>query len=137
MTERYYNAPDSICPAGWELPQGPSANDANYSDIANLISNYNIIEDTIHKGCGGSCYYYNYPEGGLSKIRTTPLWLARSGNVVYGDVLGNPGRDGYYSSSTVVNSNCAYTLNFGSDNVRPAQDYTNRHNGYSIRCLAE
>ena len=135
VTEQFNNAEGSICPAGWRLPTGPNANDVNYSDMANLVANNNIIEDTIHENCGGACNYYNYLEGGFNKIRTAPLWLARSGYVYNGSLRG-AGDDGDYWSSTVYDSRGAYHLEFGSGYVYPAFN-DSRGLGFSIRCVAE
>ena len=50
------------------------------------------------------------------------------------DALDNPGRSGYFWSSTVSSSSDAYNLSFSSANVGPANNY-NRYLGRTVRCL--
>ncbi len=136
ITQQYTNVATSICPAGWELPNGPNAQRIDYSDMGNLAASYdNITKEPINQSCGGTCNYYRYVDGGFNVIRTAPLWLARSGNVYYGS-LSSTGYYGYYWSSTVSSNSSAYNLYFGIGSFYPA--YSNsRYGGYSVRCIAQ
>ena len=128
-TTRYDNAPDSICPAGWRLPIGrDSSNTAASREWGTLLAGEGIIANPIGD-------FQNYSTGGLNKIRTAPLWIARSGSVGSGS-LSNAGFSGNYWSSTVVSSSNAFQLSFYSGYVSPASD-NGRGVGYSVRCLAE
>ena len=137
MTEQFSDAEDSVCPAGWKLPNGPQNSGDLFEDneFDTLITSQDGIAGERPTYCSGPCPFYNYQDGGLNKIRTAPLWLARSGGVDGGS-LYDTGNNGYYWSSTVGGSNFAYLLNFNSRNVNPAYNYS-RRNGYSIRCVAE
>ena len=134
-TTQYDNMTTSICPAGWRLPKNANV-DSNIegNEQITMINSYDDIlgEYSPYGPPGG---YYNYQEGGSNKIRTAPLFLARSGNVYNGSLI-NTGNGGNYWSSTVYDSYNAYQLNFSSGNVRPAV-YSNGNRGYSIRCVAE
>ncbi len=137
MTERFSDAEDSICPAGWKLPNGPQNSGDLFEDneFDALITSQDGIAGERPTYCGGPCPFYNYQDGGFNKIRTAPLWLARSGRVSIG-WLYDTGNYGYYWSSTVYGSSYAYPLSFSSGNVYPASD-KNRDVGYSVRCIAE
>ena len=134
--DKFVNAETSVCPAGWRLPKNRNADswtEGNEQDT--MISSYNGIVGELHSGCGGSCMVRDYLDDGFNKIRTAPLWLARSGNVHYGQ-LGATGFFGDYWSSTVFDSYSAYHLSFFSDGVYPA-NYGGRSGGYSVRCVAQ
>ena len=126
----------SICPAGWRLPVDRNADSwTEGNEMDALVSTVDGIVDEPYIGGGGSYMIRNYLAGGLNKIRTAPLWLARSGHVFNGS-LSNTGNYGYYWSSTVSSSSLAYILYFNSGNVGPANG-DSRHSGFSVRCLAE
>ena len=134
--DQYVNVETSICPAGWRLPKNRNADsptEGNEQDT--MISSYNSIVGELHSGCGGTCMMRDYLDGGFNKIRTAPLWLARSGYVNSGSLYATGGR-GHYWSSTVSNSNGAYTLYFNSGNAYPASS-DGRIYGYSVRCVAQ
>ena len=136
ITSQYTNVDTDICPAGWELPTGPNAEQIDYNDMGNLLASYdNITKKPINEDCGGSCNYYSYVDGGFNAICTAPLWLARSGYVYYGSPTSTGG-DGRYWSSTVNSSSNAYYLYFSSFEVRPTVK-GNRYDGYSVRCVAQ
>ncbi len=127
LTTQYNNAPDSICPAGWRLPTGrDSANTAASREWNALL----YAEGVASKPTGNG-----YTSDGFNKIRTAPLWLARSGRVSNGSLYVT-GESGSYWSSTVGGSSNAYRLIFNSGSVYPADD-SSRNDGYSIRCVAE
>ena len=137
MTEQFSDAEDSICPAGWKLPNGPQKNSDLFenNEFDALITSQDGIAGERPDYCGGPCPFYNYQDGGFNKIRTVPLWLARSGSFGSGS-LYDTGNYGSYWSSTVYGSNSAYRLYFSSGSVGPALD-SYRDNGYSVRCVAE
>ncbi|MBQ1373621.1 hypothetical protein IIY66_02340, partial [Candidatus Saccharibacteria bacterium] len=131
----YDNAPDSICPAGWRLPTGPNASQTDYSDMVNLAVSYdNITKKPIIESCGGNCNYYSHVDSGFNSIRTSPLWLVRSGQVYYASRSDTAGI-GYYWFSTVYDNTSAYRLYFNSSGVR--RNSYDRYSGASIRCLTE
>ena len=136
IAEPYINVETSICPAGWRLPKNRNAEswtEGNEQDT--MISSYNGIVGEPHSGCGGTCMVRDYLDGGFNKIRTAPLWLARSGGVKYG-VLGAAGISGYYWSSTGNVHDNAYYQVFYSSYVNPASTIV-RDGGQSVRCVAQ
>ncbi len=54
----------------------------------------------------------------------------------YGDgsSVNNAGSQGRYWSSTWLNNNNAYILNFNSGSVNP-QNNSNKNNGFAVRCV--
>ena len=134
--DRFANAEGSICPKGWRLPIGPNANVTDYSDMGNLVANYdNITKKPINESCGGTCNYYDYVDGGFNTIRTAPLWLVRPGDVSSGS-LSSTGYSGTYWSSTVGSSGSAYALVVDPGGVYPASRLS-RGYGFSVRCVAQ
>ena len=125
--DQYVNVDTSICPAGWRLPTGRDSGNTAASREWNAV--------LYTEGVASSPTGDGYKSGGFNKIRTAPLWLARSGIVYYGS-LYYTGGDGNYWSSTVYGSNNAYRLSFNSGNVYPASD-NSRNYGYSVRCIAQ
>ncbi len=135
MDTPYENAPDSICPAGWRLPKGPNTSDIYYSDMANLIQSYDILEDNIHEGCGGMCNIYSYLSDGFKTIRISPLWLVRPG-CVGSSKLDDVGTYGRYWSNTVYDEGYVYQTYFLKTGVGPSNRYS-RYSGFSVRCLVD
>ena len=100
-----------------------------------MISSYDGIVGELHSGCGGTCIVRDYLDGGFNKIRTAPLWLARSGYVDSSSLDGTGGC-GRYWSSTVNSSSSAYYLDFDLGAVYPTGNVS-RSSGYSVRCVAQ
>ena len=113
-------APDSICPAGWQLPLSRSSNNAVSGSFYNLLNQYGFTSST------GS---------GANSITRAPLFFVRSGYVYPTYYLVSAGDYGYYWSSVASSSSRAYTLAFASSYVYPSSNY-NRCNGQSVRCVA-
>ena len=62
------------------------------------------------------------------------LRFVRSGNVVSGGTLNNPGQNAnYWSRSSYSNAERAFNLNFNASNVYPSNNNT-RYTGRSLRC---
>ena len=83
-------------------------------------------------------YNHNYTstgdQGRDQGLFIAPLYFNRAGYVL-SDALYYPGSGGYFWSSTVSSSSFAYVLGFSSTLVNPA-NYSNRYNGWTVRCLA-
>ena len=110
------DAPDSICPAGWRLP------DFSPNEYSALLSEYGI-----GRGPGQN------PNG---ELNTAPLYFVRSGYVSpSGHYLGYAGNNGYYWYSRTGSSSYGPNLYFYSTNVDPT-DFNPRYDGYSVRCIA-
>ncbi len=111
------NAPSSICPRGWRLPQ----NDGNNSYNNLLFTSYGIQSDEVSS----------------TKMRSSPLDFSFASyyRCDYGRVAHITHGNGDYWSSTVESSDYAYLLYFGSSNVAP-QSRGDRADGLSVRCVA-
>jgi uncharacterized protein (TIGR02145 family) len=99
----------NICPANWRLPTG---NNGEMLAMANA--------------------------NGWTSGAPTPLFT--NGLYMFSGLWGNgsfyfQGSDGSYWSSTVGSATSAYTLNFLSSNVYPA-NYSNKQGGSAVRCVA-
>ena len=135
--DKYTVASNSICPAGWRLPNGPTDTDGD--DTADTPSEFNQLfyaqgitnNLTDHTGTNVNV---GFATNGLTNLEKAPLYFARSG-YVNGSTLGNFGSYGAYWSSTVVDGNFAYYLYYYSGYLYPAsQNY--RYYGRSVRCVA-
>ena len=111
------DAPDSICPRGWQLPvAGPDDNTTSGS-FHELLGHYDLTTSS-HNGA----------------IASSPLYLQYSGYIYQGQIY-QAGYTGRYWSSTVSPANhIAYSLYF-SNSVAPT-DYYFYFNGFPVRCLA-
>ncbi len=123
------NAPDSICPAGWRLPNAQDTTD----DYNTLLEQSGII------------YGGQFNTGGLQSMRFSPLYFVRGGYVAYGD-HDRVGKTGLYFTMTSgpnygSGDTGAKTLMFGKDwsddiFINTAQQEWGREYGQSIRCIA-
>ena len=115
-------ATDSICPAGWRLPQSGSSSSSSslypYSFYALVTGAYGITSS-------------NNPTG----ISKAPLYFVRAGYVYGGSNLYSAGNNGYYWSSVANSSSNAYNLYFSSSYVNPSRSDL-RYFGRSVRCVA-
>ena len=126
LTTEYVQAPDSICPKGWKLPQGPTE-EGDYSDFNDLLAAYGIIND----GASGSGAFLS---NGFNNVRADPLFFVRIGYVISGYQY-SLGATSTYQSSSAKSSEYAYYLILKPEEVRP-QEYIWRYYGHSVRCLA-
>ena len=116
-------AADSICPAGWQLPQSGSSSSSSslcpYSFYALVTGAYGITSS-------------NNP----TDISKAPLYFVRAGFVAGGNNLFNAGSSGAPWSSIAESSGSAYNLYFNSSTV-DASDSSNtqRYYGLSVRCM--
>ena len=124
--------PNSICPAGWRLPNGPTSS-STISDFNTLFKAFGITSGDDY-GTGSSSINVGYNSGMFSKMETSPLYFARSGGVD-DTTLYNFSTGGYYWSSTVRDGSNAYYLGYSSTGLYPAIRGS-RRNGRSVRCIA-
>ena len=122
----YTQMPNSICPKGWKLPQGP-INSSIYSEFDGLLAAYGIKE----AGASNS-----YLTDGFNRMRVAPLFFVRPGNAATG-ALHNLGKAGFYWSTTVNSAEKAYIVEFhsGSGSIRTQRD-NRRFYGFQVRCVA-
>lgn len=106
------DAPDSICPAGWRLP------DYSLSEYSALLSEYGLNSSN--------------PDGALY---TAPLYFVRSGYVDPSlHYLSSVGGQGYHWYGRAYNSSYGNSLYFVSTTV--ATISVDRSLGTSVRCIA-
>lgn len=118
------NISNSICPAGWRLP-----NVVNNDEFGNLLVYYDVI-------AANDSDIYN--TNGFNSIRVVPLYFVRSGSI-YGGSIDSVKSSGFYYSASVQGSNGAYYLSFDKNNARARfwNSYRQyRYSGQSVRCLA-
>lgn len=130
IATRYYNAPGSICPAGWNLPMGTDANNTAAS------REYNTL--LYAAGVAGSATDSGYATQGFNKIRSNPLYFVRSGYVR--DSLLQGGQVGQYWTSTVDDFGTAqlqsFKMIFNSTVLHPAAAVSSTAaDGVSVRCM--
>ncbi len=128
-TSQYTKMPNSICPAGWRLPNGPTSSSSTVSEFGTML-----VAQGVWSGSGPS-----YATDGFTRINTTgihgdPLYFVRSG-YVNGSSLYYMA-DGYYWSSAVISNIYSYSLGFASSGVSP-DGSPNHSYGLSVRCVAE
>ena len=129
LSARYSIAENSICPKGWRLPMGLSSptSTASSREFGQLLYTTGITTALTSSGA-------NYTTNGAVNIRKAPLFLIRSGTL-WTDALHYSAADGRYWSSTVIDSNAIYVLNFTSFDVYSAREGYSRFDGRSVRCL--
>lgn len=121
-------ASNSICPAGWRLPDVAARQNSGY-EYSKLLYAYDVTKNATN----GIGYADSNPQG-LSRITSNPLFFVRAGYIASGSLIDYNG-GGYYWSSAVSSSKAAAYLYFYGTNVYPA--YNNSKSvGRSVRCLA-
>ena len=128
----YTVAPNSVCPAGWRLPNGltQSGGTTVMSEFNALLLAGGITTGTDLSGSTDTIYTPN----GSMLINTNPYYFVRSGYVRGSTLYSFTGYAGYWSS-TAVSASQAYSLYFHSGGVWPAYRYY-RNLGRSLRCVA-
>ena len=122
------DAPHSICPAGWHLPNTRTGTNAG-SDFRNLmivLGGSNTIETYNNNTTPTGAEMYN-------RITSAPLNFLRAG-YYNASTFGHGENFGNYWSATSNNGAYARRLNFNSTNVYSA-DYYYRRRGFSVRCV--
>ena len=133
-----FDAPNSICPAGWRLPLKNIATGA--SEIKNLlIAQGGILGSSLPYGSGSS-----WQENGLNIARISPLYLIRAGFISYKNTSGGwqifskAAKGAYWTGSIRDNSDRnnrnAYGPDFDASAFYDSIDLT--MNGNAIRCIA-
>ena len=110
------DAPDSICPAGWQLPRYTSSSNAGYY---NLLVEYGLDSSN--------------PDGALN---TAPLYFVRSGYVSPNNhYLYYAGNYGCYWYGRASSSSHGHSLYSGYTVVGPI-NHDFRYSSSSVRCIA-
>jgi len=119
--EDYKTAPNSICPAGWRLPEGPSSVNG-HSDF-----DYLFYGNDISLGLAGVNKNPGYTTNGFNMIRTEPFWFTRVNSVI------SNGSTSMLWTGTFSQSQNSYVMLFGPYYVVPS---TNSNSYIPVRCIA-
>ena len=134
ITANYTVMGNSICPAGWRLPNGvtssTSSNVGYYGE-----ANYTWRAQGIINSYVGYASSASYNTNGYLNISNNPLYLARSGYKNGTSVPSYMGSNNYYQTNTIYSSSNSYTSYFYSSYAYPGYYYGYRYNGYPIRCI--
>jgi len=133
-----WNAPSSICPKGWQLPQSEmntGSLDAKYGTktFYKLFNTYSY--SFPNKDGGGRLYGPNVQNN--YNTATGPWYFNRSGNIDLntGSIRTVSTSAHYWSSTAYPDVNNTYSLDFNSADTSPSY-YFARWNGFSVRCVA-
>ncbi len=128
IQSQYSNAPNSVCPKNWRLPNAIDANGA-ILEFGHLLLSQNIVSRLTGT--------YRDTDS-FKSIRKSPLYFIRSGTVNYRSLDTSNGY-GYSISSTVASPYNIYFLGFSKNGSSPIGSYYGgyvRAQGISTRCLA-
>ena len=141
LMANYTTAPDSICPAGWRLPESrtstTSTDPGYYSEINYTWVNEGLAQNYV-TGTGTATYNPDNSSG-WTNIRNNPMYMVAAGYKNGTSAPTQLGTYGRYWTSTVYSGSVAYAPYFYSSGLYPA--YYNSSNsprgrGFSIRCVA-
>ena len=133
INSQYSVASNSICPAGWRLPYGPTnpGGTVIQSEFNAMLSANSIAGGTDLTGGTN----VGYADGGFSKMTSYPYNFSRFGHV-YGSTMGYVGGGGFWWSSTASSGTNGYGLYMHGTELYPAYS-TVRLDGFSVRCVAK
>lgn len=125
-----YIARNSICPAGWRLPNGRAGDTAQGREFGQLF---------LSSGATSTLTATSYASDGFEIVRAEPLFFVRGG-YVSGSTMDNKASTGYYWSSTLDTRSTPtpHLMWFGASSLGSGTtNYNNDGNsGDMVRCLA-
>ncbi len=129
------NAPNSICPKGWKLPENQAsiAGTAIVKSYRNLLDNYGWVWNTGSDPDKASNSLIGKIGDITYDIRLKPLYFVYSGAVT-SNHLNGAGSYGSYRSSTAISVYWSYFIVL-ENSVNPSFDNA-RFSGASVRCVA-
>ena len=136
----YTTAPNSICPAGWRLPNSKTSTTSTdlgyYSEI-----NYTWINEGLAKNyvLSGTATFNPDSTTGWTNIRNAPMYVMAAGYKSGTSSVSGLGTYSYYWTNTAYNSTTAYAPYISSSGLYPAyysSTYSARGRGLSVRCVA-
>ena len=121
-SDAYFDAPGSICPVGWRLPNAVDTQADDFGMLnASMFTGDLAYSSTASLGAG---WQFNGAWSGV--------FAGRRDNGVF----NFQGTNGFYWSSTFYGSNArARTTSFDSLDVNPGNNYGNIYNGLAVRCV--
>ena len=135
----YYNAPYSICPAGWRLPTATTSNASATSNNNWKTGDSYALATAYGANLEGNFYDESSATGGnfnanAGPTSTLPKFLL-GGYYLYSSFITG-GHGGGYWSATSSSSSDAYNLYFASSSFWSANNGYRRL-GYSVRCILD
>ena len=118
------NATGSICPKGWRLPVG-----GTNGEFQALYDKDTSTAWTTSNNLSG--YWFGAAEASLGGA-----FFPATGFIDY-DGLNRGNTHGYYWSSTASTETNAYYLSFDNETVYPANAFSDKYYGRTVRCIAE
>ena len=141
ITTQYTTAPDSICPAGWRLPESRTSTTAGtpgyYSEINYTWVNEGLAKDYV-TGTGTATYNPDNSTGWIN-IQNNPMYMVAAGYKNGTSSVSSLDSYGYFWTNTVYSGTTAYAPYAYNSGLYPT--YYNstssaRGRGMSIRCVA-
>ena len=135
----YNVAPNSICPAGWRMPNGPKKNTSgvytseNTSEFNKLLVMENITQSYV--GEWGTSGFVP----GTAGPRMSPLYMTEAGSIAGGGSMSNYGRMILYWTNTVEGTgSSAYLMRYWGRGVNYIEPQINSGHGEgnALRCVA-
>ena len=120
----------SLCPSGWRLPYGSSAEGNVYhGDIASL--------DVAMGGTG-----YTNSINNVTSVSMSHYWRQFPNNIIYsGDInsssINSRGSYGYLWTTSAFDHDKAYGASVGDSYFNPGMDAYNKTYGFAIRCVID
>jgi len=134
-----HKANTSICPSGWHLPEGGDDDNAANSEFRRLaVLTIGIAPNAVLDGT--KSYYHNSGDD-TTGTEASNAMRAFPNNVVYSGYWYNStsyyrGSYGYYWSSSALNSNTAYRMNFNNNTLFPGTSGVLKNYGLPVRCVS-
>ncbi len=139
--EQLKDAPDSICPKGWQLPVSGQNNIDTMLPFSRaksffrmmLAYGYPATNDYISNGSAASAHWHDL---GLQNPMATPIYLVRAGNMVLPDgKISGVGNSALYDSATADQWAISNYITFTTTVFFPSFG-THKHFGIPVRCVA-
>ena len=123
---QYAKMSDSVCPAGWRLPDGPS--EYIYDELNNMLVLQNLVTEYSNQmGVLG------YETDGFDNLKLAPTYLATTGAVNGYEVYTS--YDALLPTNTIYNSGNVFMNTIDSTGFGVAQ-YITKAYGLPVRCVA-
>ena len=128
---QYVQAPNSICPKNWRLPHSVTS-EAGTKESA---SDYNKLfySEGIVSTWGRTNTTFALTEALYNKLRTAPIYLSEPHYITLGNLVNH----NYYRVAGTLSSVESYYLSWtGISEIVTDENYTYRHLGEPVRCIA-
>ena len=134
ITGQYITAPNSICPAGWRLPEGKTSTTSTDSGYYSEI-NYTWVSEGIALNYVTGASTVTGETDSWIKIRNAPMYMVAAGSKSGTSSVSSLGSYGYYWTGTNNSSSQAFMSYFYNSSLYPGMN-NSRGTGRSVRCVA-